>query len=156
MYEEIIKYLDRKNWKYQEVSDKSVVHFGISANNGNIDCVADVREDRNQFVFLSYCTVIAFKNKVDVINEFLARVNYGLLIGDFELNYDSGKIRFKTSMFFDEENTPTQNVIEKTIITNLYMMDLYLPGIMSVLYGAVSPKIAISQIEGGTNMLNLN
>lgn len=156
MYNAIIRYLDSKKWKYQEIDDKNVVHFGISANNGNIDCVADVRPDKKQFIFLSYCTVMAFKNKTEAINELLSRINYGIVIGDFEINIDSGKIRFKTSMFYDDIQAPSMEVIENTIITNLYMMDRYIPGIMSVLFGSISPREAYDQIEGNSNSQSLN
>jgi len=148
MYQTVIDLLESKKWKYQTIEGKSVIHFGISAGNGNIDCVVDIREQKKQFIFLSYCSAFAFKNKIDPIAEFVNRVNYGLVIGDFELNPENGKIRFKTSMFYDDEYPISISVIESTIITNLFMMDRYLPGIMSVLYGSISPQEAIEEIEG--------
>ena len=155
MYQAVINFLDSKNWKYQEVEGKEIVHFGISANNGNIDCVADIRAEKKQFIFLSYCAVQAFQNKIEEVGEFINRVNYGLIIGDFEVNYESGKIRFKTSMYYDDTFPPSPSLIENTLITNLFMMDRYLPGFMGVLYGSISPVAAIKEIEG-PDSLNYN
>ena len=156
MYQAVKRYLESKKWKFQEIEGKTIIHFGVNANNGKIDCVVDVREEKNQLIFLSYSTVQAFKNKTNNIAEFISRVNYGLVIGDFELNYDTGKIRFKTSMFYDDLFDISEKLIENIIITNLFMMDTYLPGIMSVLYGSLSPIKAIAEIEGPDANLDIN
>lgn len=147
MHDAVIEYIESKDWKYQVVSDNRFIHFGISANNGKIDCVADVREERKQFIFLSHCIVNAFGDKLKEIAEYLNRVNYSLVIGSFELNMNDGKIRFKTSMFFDDALPPSIEVIERTIITNLYMMDRYMPGVMSILFGHQTPEEAYQEIE---------
>jgi hypothetical protein len=147
MHEAVIEYIESKNWKYQVVHENRFIHFGISANNGKIDCVADVREERRQFIFLSHSIVNAFGDKLHQVAEYLNRINYSLVIGSFELNMDDGKIRFKTSMFYDENLPPSLEVIERTIITNLYMMDRYIPGIMSILFGHQTPKEAFDEIE---------
>ena len=39
-------------------------------------------------------------------------------------------------------------LIKQLVYANVMMMDSYLPGIMSVIYGDVEPKDAIAQIEG--------
>lgn len=149
MHKAVIEYIESKNWKYQVVSENKFIHFGISANNGKIDCVADIREERKQFIFLSHCVVNAFSDKLLEVADYLNRVNYSLVIGSFELNMEDGKIRFKTSMFYDENLPSSMDVIERTIITNLYMMDRYIPGIMSILFGHQTPKEAYDEIENG-------
>jgi len=156
MYQSIINFLKSKEWVYQEVEDKKIIHFGISANNGNIDCVADVRTDKKQFIFLSYCTVQAFQNKIQQVSELISRINYSLVIGDFELNYETGKIRFKTSLYYDDTFPIPVSLVENTIITNLYMMDKYVPGIMAVLYGSISPVEALAEIDGSDPKISFN
>jgi hypothetical protein len=36
---------------------------------------------------------------------------------------------------------------KRLVYTNVLMMDKYLPGIMAVIYGGVSPEQAIAQVE---------
>lgn len=147
MLSTIQKFLDSKKWKYKRIEDKNVIHFGINASNGNIDCVAEVREEHKQFIFLSYCTIKAIDEKLNSINEYLSRVNYNLVIGDFEINFEDGKIRFKSSMFYDDLFPISEKLVEQNIITNLYMVDRYLPGIMSVMYSGISPEQAHREID---------
>jgi hypothetical protein len=68
------------------------------------------------------------------------------LIGNFELDLVDGEIRFKTSN--DVKNDRLSSALFQPLVyTNVVMMDRYLPGIMAVIYGGVSPENAIAQIE---------
>jgi hypothetical protein len=81
------------------------------------------------------------------IAEFIARANFGMIIGNFELDFTDGEIRYKTSIDVEGANL-TFLQIKRLVYANVMMMDQYLPGIMSLLDSDVSPKDAIAQIEG--------
>ncbi|MBD0342851.1 MAG: YbjN domain-containing protein, partial [Microcoleus sp. Co-bin12] len=74
------------------------------------------------------------------------RANYGTIIGNFELDFASGEIRYKTSIDV-EGSTLTFPQIKQLVYTNVMMMDRYLPGIMSASAGGMEVKDAIAQIE---------
>ena len=57
--------------------------------------------------------------------EYLHRANYGLRVGNFELDYDDGEIRYKT--YIDADFT---EITDKTI-----MMSIFIPGDMFNKYG---------------------
>jgi hypothetical protein len=78
--------------------------------------------------------------------QFLTRANYGMTMGNFELDFADGEIRYKTSIDVEGASL-TFPQIKGLIYTNVTMMDEYLPGIMSVIYSDVSPEDAIAQIE---------
>jgi hypothetical protein len=79
------------------------------------------------------------------IAEFLTRANYGMTIGNFELDYTDGEIRYKTSI--DVTNDHLSSALIQTLVyTNVAMMDEYLPGIKAVLAGE-QPEAAIAMIE---------
>jgi hypothetical protein len=67
--------------------------------------------------------------------------------GNFELDFSEREIRYKTSIDVDGD-TLSSALIKGLVYANVTMMDEYLPGIMSVIYGDVEPKDAIAQIEG--------
>jgi hypothetical protein len=81
------------------------------------------------------------------IAEFIARANFGMIIGNFELDFTDGEIRYKTSIDVEGANL-TFLQIKRLVYANVMMMDQYLPGIMSLLDSDVEPKDAIAQIEG--------
>jgi hypothetical protein len=68
---------------------------------------------------------------------------------DVHFGYGSSK-RFrscKTSIDVEGDRLSAA-LIKQVVYTNVTMMDEYLPGILSVIYGNVSPAEAIAQIEG--------
>jgi hypothetical protein len=70
-----------------------------------------------------------------------------MIIGNFELDFTDGEIRYKTSIDVEGANL-TFTQIKRLVYANVMMMDQYLPGIMSVIDSDVEPKDAIAQIEG--------
>lgn len=69
-----------------------------------------------------------------------------MIIGNFELNFDDGEIRYKTSIDV-KNNFLNSETIKQLVYTNVRMMDQYLPGITSVISGKMSPEEAIHLIE---------
>jgi len=75
----------------------------------------------------------------------LARANYGLILGNFEMDFRDGEIRYKTSILVDYELSAV--VIKKLVYTNLSTIDDYFPGFMKIIYGNISPEEALNQVE---------
>ena len=73
--------------------------------------------------------------------EFIARVNYGLQNGCFEMDYEDGEIRFRTFVDCDGQ-LPGENVIRNGIYTAVAMMRRYGDGVAAVIFGAQTPVIA--------------
>jgi hypothetical protein len=63
------------------------------------------------------------------------------------MDYSDGEIRYKTSI--DVENDKLSDAILRNLVyANLWTTDRYLPGILSVIYGDVTPVEAIQKSEG--------
>jgi hypothetical protein len=145
MQEEIINFFIKDDWHFSKIQGDSVLQTAFQCQNGKGNCYAKAREE-DQFVFYSICPVNAPENKRTAIAEFITRANYGTIIGNFELDYDDGEIRYKTSIDVEGSNL-TFDLIKQLVYTNVTMMNEYLPGILSVIEGDVEPKDAIAQIE---------
>jgi hypothetical protein len=71
-----------------------------------------------------------------------------MAIGNFEMDFEDGEVRFKTSI--DVEGTELSlELLNPLLYANVLMMDQYLPGLMSVIYSDVSPATAVEQVESG-------
>ena len=79
------------------------------------------------------------------IAHFLTLTNYGLIIGNFELDLSDCEIRYKTSIDVEGDRL-TPALIKRLVYTNVTMMDQYLPGILEQ---GVTPKAAICLVEQG-------
>jgi hypothetical protein len=69
-----------------------------------------------------------------------------MIIGNFELDFTDGEIRYKTNIDVEGASLSFPQ-IKRLVYTNVTMMDEYLPGIRSVIDADVSPVDAIAQIE---------
>lgn len=62
--------------------------------------------------------------------EYLHRINYGLLLGNFEMDYDEGEVRFRTSLM--AEGSLTHEVLDRYIQMPTAMLDRYAPGLAAI------------------------
>jgi hypothetical protein len=70
-------------------------------------------------------------------------INFGMMMGCFEMDYDSGKIHFKATLPFARGDLNTA-LLENVVMLNLARMDRFLPAIMSVIYAGISPAQALA------------
>ncbi|HEY9820506.1 MAG TPA: YbjN domain-containing protein [Candidatus Sericytochromatia bacterium] len=147
IFEEMVIFFKEDDWPFYEVEGKPILQMAFQGENGKWTCYAKARVEQEQFVFYSICPVNAPDSKRLAVAEFLTRANSGMIIGNFELDFADGEVRYKTSIDVDGDILSSA-LIKRLVYANVTMMDEYLPGIMSVIYGDVSPKDAIAQIEG--------
>jgi len=134
-------------FKFEVNEEKDLIHMGFSGDNGRWTAVMDVKEDRGILIMYSIASVKIQEKARMAVSEFLTRANYGLILGNFELDFSDGEVRYKTSIRVGD-GALTANLIEPVFLVNLTTMDRYLPGIMAVGFGNQSPEIAIKEIEG--------
>jgi hypothetical protein len=146
-FEEIVNFFKEDNWPFVQIQRESVLQMVFQGENGKWTCYAKARDDQEQFVFYSVCPVNPPDSKRLAVAEFLTRANSGMIIGNFEMDFEDGEIRYKTSIDVEGDSLSSA-LIKRLVYANVMMMDAYLPGIMSVIYGDVEPKDAIAQIEG--------
>jgi hypothetical protein len=146
IFEVALNFFNQDNWPFSQSEDEPILNLVFQGTNGEWVCYAKAREEENQFVFYSNCQVNVPANKRQAMAEFLTRANHGLVIGNFEMDFEEGLIRYKTSIDVESDRL-TPALVKQVVYANVITMDKYLPGIMKVIYGDVSPKEAISKIE---------
>ena len=74
-----------------------------------------------------------------------------MILGNFELDYTDGEVRFKTSLQLN--GTPlTPRLLQPLIFGNVRVMDTYLPGLQAVIALTHTPAGAIQAIENGESI----
>lgn len=146
LFDILLTFFQEDSWNPTQIDDDPVLRMGFNGDNGQWICYAQAREEQDQCVFYSICPITTPEAHRTPMAEFLTRANYGLIIGNFELDLNDGEIRFKTSL--DVEGTELNAALIKSLAyANVLTMDRYLPGIMAVASGHASPIAAIEQIE---------
>ncbi len=146
LFDAMVDFFKSDDWPYIQLEDRPVLSLNFDGKNAKWTCYAQAREEQQQFIFYSVCPVNTPVDKRADLAEFITRANYGLIIGNFELDFEDGEIRYKTSLDV-EDVALTPTIFKNVVYANLSMMDQYLPGIMSMLYSTVSPREVIDQIE---------
>jgi hypothetical protein len=146
LYDAIVAFLQEDGWTFTPMEEQMVLRTGFRGENGQWTCYAQAREEQGQFIFYSVCPVNVPEDRRMPAAEFLTRANYGLFIGNFEMDWSDGEIRYKTSIDVEGDRL-SPALVQQMVYTNVLMMDRYLPGIMQVLYGNVSPADAVAEAE---------
>ena len=140
------EFLQQDGWYPQRMEGRTIYRAFFSGKNGEFPCFAQIVVPLEQFVFYCVATVHAPEELRPSVAEYITRANYGLRIGNFELDYSDGEVRYKSSLDF-EGVTLTPALIRNTIYPAVTTMDRYLPGLMKVIYGGRTPYEAIAEIE---------
>lgn len=146
LFEIVVSFFESHDWPISQVEGETALQMAFQGENGQWSCYASTNEARQEFVFYSLCPINVPENQRLAMAEFLTRANYGITIGNFEMDFDNGEIHYKTSIDVEGDELSTA-LIQQLVAANVVIMNQYLPGIMAVIYGNVSPKEAIGQIE---------
>ncbi len=141
------QFMEEDGWYPQQLGDKYIYRSGFEGKHGRVSCFAQIRIDLEQFLFYVMAPVKAAEAARPAVAEFITRANYGLRIGNFELDYNDGEVRYKSSLDF-EGAILTAALIRNAIYPAVQTMDRYMPGLMGVMYGNKTPVEAIEEIEG--------
>lgn len=146
MLDVMMEFFESDGWPFHVLDSKTALQTAFAGENGRWNCYAQAREEQHQFVFYSVIPVNAPEARRAAVVEFITRVNYGLIIGNFELDYSDGEIRYKSSLDVEGDEL-TEDLIRNAVYRNVYTTDRYLPGIMSVIYADADPAEAVARIE---------
>jgi hypothetical protein len=141
------RFLEDDGWFPHRIDGQHAYRAYYKGKNGELRCYAQIRVDLEQFIFYAVSTVKVPDEARPGVAEFITRANYGLRIGNFELDYGDGEVRFKSSLDFESEAL-TVGLIRNAVYPAVQTMDDYLPGLMKVAFGGQTPFEAIEEIEG--------
>lgn len=146
LFETVENYLAADGWNTTHVEGDTTLQLLFQGSQSQWLCFAQVREDVQQVIFYSISPVIVPPEKRPDVAEYITRANYGLILGNFEMDFDDGELRYKTSI--DVEGAVlTPELLRPLLIANLTTMDHYLQGALAVIFGDKIPERAISEIE---------
>jgi len=137
---------DKQGWIYHQHGDKPVVHTNINGENGRWACMAVADAEGWNIAFFSLFPSQVPANRRAACAELLARINFTLKHGCFEMDFNDGEIRYRTSLpLTPEELTPV--MLERLVFGNLITVDKFYGAIMKVLHGGFAPKAVLEKAE---------
>jgi hypothetical protein len=145
IYQTMLNFFSDEDWEFTKLHGELTLRLACAGQNGQWNCYAKAIEEYQLFIFYSICPLEILENQQAPILELLTRVNSGLALGNFELDFNDRTICFRTSIDVTGDRF-TPGLLQRLVYTNITMMDKYLPSIQAVLDGE-SPTIALQNIE---------
>jgi hypothetical protein len=129
------RYFAEREWNVQEGNGGALLAFDYTGESGQWQCYAQIDDEDNFFTFYSEAPFIASSERRVAVAEYITRANYGLQVGNFELDYDTGVIRYKTGL--DTHGISFDRALVAGLVEpNLTLLDYHLPGLQAVIAGA--------------------
>ncbi len=146
IFEKVKEFFDQDGWPYEQLEDEPILRLEYEGENGKWRCYAHVIEERERFVFLSSLANFVPRLMLLEASEYLTRANFGMEVGNFEMDFSDGTVRYRTSVDVEGgELTPV--MIKNLVYVNIAVMDQYLPGLRKVVKDGVEPEKAIQEVE---------
>lgn len=146
VFDSVVAFLQEDDWRYEEIPGELAIRFSFSGKSARYECFGQANEDHEIFVFYSIVPIRVAEEQRQIVAELLARINYGLNIGNFELDMTDGEIRYKTSIDV-EGGELTRRMVETLIAVNISTTDRYFAAFTDVLYSGVAPQEAVGRVE---------
>lgn len=146
LYDQMINFFEEDGWYYKPFKNIHALRMPFKGEKSSWACIAQTQEEERLFVFYSVCPV-----KADVANrptaaEFIMLANYGIVLGNFEMDISDGEIRFKTSVGLGQLDW-LDELIKVAVYTNVFSMDKYISALLQVIEGDITPSEAMDVVN---------
>jgi len=144
--ETVKSFFKQEATKFEQMSDDGMFEIGFAGQNGCFLSYVAVDEEERTILVETVAPVEVLRSKRLRAAELIARINRPLLIGNFDLNMDTGLISYKTSIILGNSN-PHNDLVEHLLFANWSAMDKYFPAVNMVIFADVSPKRAVEAVR---------
>ena len=140
-------WLDGEDWHYEYDADRQVIRSGVSLSSKIKSCkILILFHDDSYTVYL--CAPISGDvDDLNELNKYLARANYGLRNGNFELDWDDGEIRYKVYVNCEGLETLPEVIVQESVLCGCAMMERYGNGIAALALGFSDADTEIQKAE---------
>lgn len=139
--------LDAHGWEYEELDDETALGWPMRGAAGSWSSFALAREAEERFAVYSVLDVtIPAERRADAA-VLIARINWGLPVGNWELDLDDGTLRYKTSIDVAGDRLSLA-LAERVVARNLEIVDAYLAALSGFADGRLTSDEALSLAEG--------
>ncbi len=146
MFDTVLKYLNDGDWNYAVHADRTIARFVVAGEAADFTCYIDAIEEKQVLLFFVVAPNRVPECKRLAAAEYIARANFGLLIGNFELDMDTGDVRYRAAIDV-EGGMLTGDMVDNLVFAALSTTNDYYGGLLSVVFADTSPADAIAAIE---------
>ena len=145
--ETVEQWLQKDEWSFEPHPEKPIIRTSVQGASVSFRMYFQAREDQEQLMVYTIGPNLVPEAQRAEVMEYLTRANYGLIIGNFEMDLSDGEVRYKVSV--DVEGSKLVPLMVKNMIgASVSMMDRYYPGALGIAFGGKKAAEAIKEAEG--------
>ena len=147
--EACVAFFEADEWPFERIEELPMVRSRYAGRHGNYDCWFQDRPNEQQLMFYARAPTNAVEDKRQAVAEFMTRANYGMVIGNFELDFEDGEIRFKTQLDVDgAADHLVQPMLRNLVVANVLTVDRYFEVLQRAMHSDEDPAQLIAMVEG--------
>lgn len=131
----IFETLETDGWHLLRKKDEDVLVSTYQGDAGAWTCYFIAREVERQAIVYSQLDGEVPAEWREEVMRYITRANFGMAIGNFEIDLDDGTFRFRTSIDLDEGQPLSPAQLRLAVEANLYTMDRHFNAIVNVTEG---------------------
>jgi hypothetical protein len=144
--ESVANFFNHDKIRFEQIGEDRVLKIGFDGENGTFFCDIEINEEKRTFQIHTTSPVKVPKNRRQRTAELIARINPSFVLGNFEIDMDTGLISYKTSIILGKSGLH-EDVIKHLLYANWMASDKCSPAISIVAFGNVSPKRVAELME---------
>ena len=141
------RFFQSVGWVVEGPDEQGGFSGSARGQHGTYPCTVSVDEGLGLVSFYVHSPSNVPPERLAEAAEFLTRANHRMRIGNFEMDFDDGEVRFKSQAIGDGAGLTPERV-QVVVHSGLAAMDRYYPGLLETVTGAANAAQAIKRIEG--------
>lgn len=148
----VLDFLRVDGWPFVEADPGEPVRLSFKGASGAWTCLVTMDDESSQVAFYSLCPIVVPGPSIVAAAELLHRINAGLHLGCFELEYDTGNVRYRTGAAWAGVAVDAA-LLRPLLYVNVSMMDRYLPALATVAFGGTKPTDALDLVASQPDLV---
>ncbi len=139
-------FLRQDDWKFETNREKGFIRAGVNLSCKLKTTTLFISIHERSYNVYARVELGADEDCRPRVSEYLTRANYGLLSGNFELDFSDGDIRYKTYVNCDG-TVPSFEIVKASIYLPIQMLERYGNNLIAVMFGIMTPEDACEAAE---------
>jgi hypothetical protein len=140
------RWFEQQSWQYHLDGREGVVLTEVRTEHAQWRLLARVLEEPELLGIYVVPHLVVPPGRRAPVGELLHRINAGLVVGGFELDYDDGEVRFRCGV--DVEGTRELGaLVRQAVMAALSTSDRFFPAISGVAVAGLAPNEALEQLD---------
>lgn len=145
VFNTVAAFFEQDGWPVTRLEGRTVLQVAVRTDEHQWTAFAQADEARSRFIFYSVAPWPAPEDRRAAFAEFLTRVNRGLVIGNFEMDWADGEIRYKSAIDVTGDRI-SQALVRQVVYPNVRAMGRHLPAMRALRAGELSAAEAAAAV----------